>query len=125
MNFKEAAKWLALFVLIAGGWFLHEHFEQTGRAFGLTRSMRNEMITVRAQIFSISSGKGHMFLILRDPSNQKMIKGVLFKNDEAPEAQRAARELLQSALSTGATVEIDGKVDIYNDELEIIIHKVR
>lgn len=125
MNVKEAAKWLALFVLIAGGWFLHEHFEQAGRAFGLTPSMRGEIISVRAQVASLSSGKGHVFLLLRDPTNQKMIKGVLFKNEEAPSEQAAAKNLLQSALDTGATVEIDGTVEIYNGALEIIICKVR
>lgn len=125
MEAREAAKWLAVFVVILIGHFAYDHFVRGGnQAFGITRSMRGEMVTIQANVVMISSGKGHVFPIFKDPDNQKTIKGVLFRNDDAPEENRLQRELLESKRVDGTTVTVEGKVEIYNDELEIIIGKV-
>ncbi len=122
MDGKEAARWLALFAVLVVGYFAYDKLIVGGnKAFGITRSMKGEMITIRAEVVSISSGKGHLFPVLRDPDNRKMIQGVLFKNDAAPEECQRQRKLLEARLADGDPIEIDGKVDVYNDELKIII----
>ena len=126
MDGKEAARWLALFALLIVGYFAYDRLVVGGnRAFGITRSMKGEMISIRAEVVSISSGKGHLFPVLRDPDNQKMIQGVLFANDAAPDEHQRQKNLLEARFRDGGSVDIDGKVDVYNDELKIIIARVR
>lgn len=126
MDGREAARWLVLFALLIVGYFAYDKIiVGTGKAFGITREMKGEIISVEAQVVSLSSGKGHLFSILRDPANQKMIKGVLFKNDDAPEENRRQKELLEARFKDGGLVAIDGTVAIYDGELELIIGKAR
>lgn len=126
MDGREATKWLALFALLIVGYFAYDKIIVGGnKAFGITREMKGEIISVEAQVVSLSSGKGHLFSILRDPANQKMIKGVLFKNDDAPEETRRQKELLEARFADGGLVAIDGTVAVYDGELEIIIGKAR
>ena len=124
MEHREAAKWFALFVLLVGGWFAYEHFFVVGnKAFGITREMNGEPISVQATVVSISGGKGHIFPILRDPSNNKTIKSVLFRDDNNPLENREQQALLETKRREGTPVTIDGEVCIYQGNLEIIIRK--
>ena len=125
MDAREATKWLAAFAFIVGAYFLFDQLIGRGaHAFGITRAMRGEFVTVQAQVAMISGGKGHVFPILKDPSNQRAINAVLFRNDDAPEENLMQRELLEAKRLDGTLVTIEGKVEVYNEELEIIIGKV-
>ena len=123
MASREAARWLALFLIVIGSWFAYNRYVECDSAFGITRAMNGEPVTVRANVVSISGGKGHIFPILQDPSNQKTIKGVLFRNDDNPEENAKQKALIETARREGSLLTIDGEVCIYNDALEIIIRK--
>lgn len=124
MESREAAKWFALFIAIIVGYFGYNQFWGEGNnAFGITRSMKGEMVTVEANVVAISGGKGHIFPILKDPNGRKTIKGVLFKSETDPEENRLQKELLEAKRKDGTLVTIEGLIDIYNGELEIIIKK--
>lgn len=95
---------------------------QTDTPFGITKAMKGEFVSVRANVVSITSGKGHFFPILKDPVTQKTIKGVLFKDDAEEEPNR--KELLEKRRKDGELLSIDGIVGVHEGELEIIIKKV-
>ena len=125
MDTREATKWIALFLVIIGGYFVYDQIWGEGsNAFGITRSMKGELVTVEANVVTISGGKGHVFPVLKDPNGRKTIKGVLFKSETDPEENRLQRELLETKRKDGTLVTIEGLVEIYNDALEIIIRKV-
>ena len=97
-----------------------EHIPDT--AFGITNGMKGDTVSIQANVVSMSSGKGHSFPVLKDPQNQKTIKGVLFKKDSEEDSSR--KNLLEERRINGELVSIEGIVDIYEGELEIIIKKV-
>lgn len=88
----------------------------------ITRDMQGQYVTTSGTITTISGGKGHTFITLKDINNDKTIKCVLFRQEN--EENTGRKELLEQNAKTDNVVNIEGKVDIYENELEIIIKKV-
>lgn len=84
--------------------------------------MKDKAVTVVGKVVNLSQGKGMIFCTLNDVYANKRIKIVAFpKTVKKPEAHT---EILQNELNKDKEVFIYGKVDIYKDELEIIVFKV-
>ena len=88
----------------------------------ITRDMKGQYVVTSGYITTISGGKGHTFITLKDVNNDKTIKGVLFRQEN--EENTGRKELLEQNAKTDNIINIEGKVDIYENELEIIIKKV-
>ena len=94
-------------------------------AFGITEKNEGENVTIKGYITSISGGKGHKFPMITDPETGKAIKGVIF----APKKEKEKAEInerqnfVEQRRKDGKLVTIEGKVSIYNGEVDIIINK--
>ena len=42
---REAARWLALFLIVIGSWFAYNHCVECDSAFGITRAMNGEPVS--------------------------------------------------------------------------------
>lgn len=166
MNSKEAKLWIIgiLIVVIAcGGYFYVSNQKQEAAstepvqqqtenstpaaqsntpkakndtAFGITSKQVGENVTIQGTVTEITSGKGHTFPVIKDPSNNKTIKGALF-NAETSQKHNKGRsledlqqerdqqnKLIEDARVSGQTLTFEGQVDEYKGDLEIIINKV-
>ena len=94
-------------------------------AFGITADNKDENVTIKGYITTISSGKGHMFPVIKDPTTNKTIKGVIFasKKDSEKEEVNERQKFIEKRRKDGKLVTIEGKVSVYNDEVDVIIKK--
>lgn len=89
----------------------------------ITRDMQGQYVVTSGTISTISGGKGHTFITLRDINDSnKTIKCVLFRQEN--EKNTGRKTLLEEKAESYEVVNIEGVVDIYENELEIIIKKV-
>ena len=89
----------------------------------ITRDMKGQYVVTSGTISTISGGKGHTFITLRDiDDNNKTIKCVLFRQEN--EKNTGRKTLLEEKAESYEVVNIEGVVDIYENELEIIIKKL-
>ena len=81
-----------------------------------------KMKNVRGIVTKANGGNGNFYFTLRDVRNNATIKGVLFKKtlNKNPEYKS---KILQS-LNNQSVVYLNGKIDAYNGELEIITWNV-
>lgn len=88
----------------------------------ITVDMKGNEIITEGYITKSGGGKGHTFITLQDPNNSTTIKAVLFKqvNEENPER----KIILDEKAKNRSLVRVKGKVDIYKNELEIVIQQV-
>lgn len=104
---------------------LKEETKNHELAFGITEAMKDENVTIQGHITNISSGKGHVFPVLKDPQNGKTIKTVIFaaKKEKDKEEVKERQDFVEKRRKDGKLVTIEGKVSVYNGELEVIINK--
>ena len=97
-----------------------------GPAFGITKAMKDEHVTIQGYITNITSGKGHIFPVVKDPKTGKSIKAVIFapKKDKEKAEVNERQHFVEQRRKDGKLVTIEGKVSVYNDELDVIINKV-
>ena len=88
----------------------------------INNTMKGEYVKVVGYVTKISGGKGHTFFTFKDPNTGAIIKGVLFKQES--EADPSRKEYINSSYQNKSIITIEGKVDIYKDELEVIAKKV-
>ena len=88
----------------------------------ITVDMKGNEIITEGYITKSGGGKGHTFITLQDPNNSTTIKAVLFKqvNEKNPER----KIILDEKAKNRSLVRVKGKVDIYKNELEIVIQQV-
>ena len=85
-------------------------------------SMKGQHVVTRGYVTDISGGKGHVFFYFKDVNGGKEIKGVLFKEENYDNEGRKA--LVQKSLADGSAIYVDGRVDVYKGELEVIAKKI-
>lgn len=99
----------------------HEASEFT--AIGeITEAMEGQEVKIAGYVTSISGGKGHTFCTVKDPNSNASIKVVLFKSDS--EADPSRKSNLEASYNNKDIITIEGKVDVYQEELEVIAKKV-
>lgn len=87
----------------------------------IKESMQGQDILVKANISGLrTSKKGHSFFDINDENS--VVKGVLF-NSEANQLEERLI-LLNNYNDTSKTVSLEGKVNIYKGDLQIIVSKV-
>ncbi|OAO76152.1 OB-fold nucleic acid binding domain-containing protein [Anoxybacillus flavithermus] len=86
----------------------------------ITETDRGKMVITKGFVKEVVDKDGHLFFKLSD--NGKEIKAVLFKADSQEIEGRRKRIL--HAEKEQFEIRVLGMVDVYNDELEIIIDKV-
>ena len=87
----------------------------------IIESSRGRMVQVRGYVEDISGSGGHTFFALKDDSG-KAIKAVLFRADAQEISGRKAK--IVEAAAKRSPVRVLAVVDIYNNELELIVDKV-
>jgi len=88
----------------------------------ITRDDRGKSYQVRALIESISLNNGHAFMTLMDINSKDKIEAVLFRADSEEIIGRKVK-LIESQ-KNGMPVRLLVSVNIYNDELQLLIDKV-
>ncbi|MFC1720390.1 OB-fold nucleic acid binding domain-containing protein, partial [Pseudomonadota bacterium] len=88
----------------------------------ITRDDRGKSYQVRALIESISLSNGHAFMTLMDFNTKDKIEAVLFRADSEEIMGRKVK-LIESE-KNGMPVRLLVSVNIYDDELQLIIDKV-
>lgn len=86
----------------------------------ITREDRGKVVQVRGVPINLVEKEGHLFFYLED--GQSTIKAVLFRADGEEIIGR--KQKLQHYANSNRKVRVLGSVDVYNNELEIIIDKV-
>lgn len=164
MNSSEAKKWILgilIIVIACGGYFYYtnrqsaevptpsqqqvteqqktttnEKSTSSDTAFGITNKQIGEHVTVQGPIVDVSGGKGNLFPVIKDTTNDKTIKGALFSPESSQkynkeqtleqlqQERKQQKELIENARSSGQSLTFEGKVDEYKGELELIISKV-
>ena len=149
---KKYICWAVLVVLVVGGYFIYPNInkeaeigndpiiekpapqpstggENTSKESdgftlisGITNSMVGQDVKIAGYVTSISGGKGHTFCTVKDPNSGASIKVVLFKSDS--EADPSRKNNLKASYNNKAIITIEGKVDVYEEELEVIAKKV-
>lgn len=87
----------------------------------ITRADRGRIVQVRGFVRNASERSGHLFFRLEDGKGYD-IKAVLFRADGSEIAGRKTR--LTNAARERSAVRILATVDVYKDELEVIVDKV-
>lgn len=81
---------------------------------------RGKLIQVRGTITDLVEKNGHLYFILNDQENK--IKSVLFKADGNEIYERKLK--VKDAAEKNYEIRVLGLVDVYKDELELIIDKI-
>ncbi|MEH7749115.1 OB-fold nucleic acid binding domain-containing protein [Neobacillus drentensis] len=92
----------------------------TVKLSAISEADRGKMVITRGQVTDVSEKNGHLYFKLS--AGGKNIKTVLFKADSQEIAGRKTRVL--NAEKAQFEISVLGMVDVYKDELEIIIDKV-
>ena len=88
----------------------------------ITADMKGSYIKTQGYVSNITGGKGHTFFTFSDPNSGASLKGVLFRQENDKNTGR--KDVIESAAQTGALIHVEGKVDVYQGELEVIVKKV-
>ena len=88
----------------------------------ITENMKGQRVKITGYVSDISGGKGHTFFIFKDPNTSDNIKVVLFKQDNEQDPTR--RQQIEASYNSKSVINIEGKVDVYEGELEVIAKKV-
>ena len=88
----------------------------------ITENMEGQRVKITGYVSDISGGKGHTFFIFKDPNTSASIKVVLFKQDNEQDPIR--RQQIEDSYNNKSVINIEGKVDVYEGELEVIAKKV-
>lgn len=88
----------------------------------ITESKKDEYVKVTGFVNNVTEGKGHTFFYLKDVKSGSTIKVVLFRQEN--EKNTGRRDLIKEANQNMFPINIEGKVDVYENELEIIAKKV-
>lgn len=88
----------------------------------ITADMKGSYIKTQGYVSNITGGKGHTFFTFSDPNSGASLKGVLFRQEN--EKNTGRKDVIESAAQTGALIHVEGKVDVYQGELEVIVKKV-
>ena len=88
----------------------------------INNSFLNTVVTVQGKVYSASKRKGHVFCYLKDLYNDKNIRCVLFAKQNEKLEERA--DVLLHNNNTGKPVFVNGKIQLYKNELEIVAFKV-
>jgi len=93
---------------------------QTRQISSIKSSDRGSQVVVEGMVEQVTEKKGHLFLQLTQDDSQ--IKAVLFKadNDEI----KGRKERIENAMTSRFPIRVVATVDVYQDELELIIDKV-
>lgn len=86
----------------------------------ITKDQRGEKVIVEGMVSDVVNKGDHFFFMLRDGNQQ--IKSVLFKEDGNEIEGR--KERILNAESSQFKLRLLGTIDVYNDELEVVIDKV-
>lgn len=88
----------------------------------IEENQKGQYVKVNGFVTDISEGKGHTFFYLKDSNSGATIKTVLFRQEN--EKNTGRKELIKESITNNQPVTIEGKIDVYNNELEIIVKKV-
>lgn len=88
----------------------------------ITESKKDEYVKVTGFVNNVTEGKGHTFFYLKDVKSGAIIKVVLFRQEN--EKNTGRRDLIKEANQNMFPINIEGKVDVYENKLEIIAKKV-
>lgn len=93
---------------------------QTRTLASIQRSDRGSQVTVEGMVEQVTEKNGHLFFRLTQ--DNKQIKSVLFKADS--QEIKGRKERIKNAMASQFSIRVVATVDIYQDELELIIDKV-
>lgn len=99
-------------------------FEQKGelQISDIKPEQKGKRVIVSGYVVDVSKGKGHTFFYLKDANSSATIKAVLFRQENQKNTGREV--LITESEHTNNLVNIEGIVDVYKGELEIIVKKV-
>lgn len=88
----------------------------------ITADMKGQYVSTQGYVSHITGGKGHTFFTFSDPNSGASLKGVLFRQEN--EKNTGRKDVIEEAAQNGSLIHVEGKVDVYQGELEVIVKKV-
>ena len=96
--------------------------QEVSEVRNLDSFMSGQTKNVRGVVIKANEGGGNLYFTLQDVRNNATIKGVLF--EKTSNKNPLAKRLILRSCDNRVMVYLKGKINIYNDELQIITWEV-